>query len=518
MIKLEDLKRILLEEIEEFRDLGHRFVNKEVTVAEFKSVSGGMGAYAQRGGDKFMIRIKFPSGIVEHSNLRLIYDYTQKYNIDKIHLTTREAIQLHDLGIDDICDIMADCVDKNIFTRGGGGNYPRNVSLSPLAGVSKDEPFDPTPYAVLVNEYFLERITSYHLPRKLKVGFSNSISDTVFTTATDLGFMAVEKDNKPYFRLFIAGGIGPNPKLGVEYYNLVKPKDVLYYVEAMVRLFKQEGDYTNRVKARSRYILDRLGENEFINKYDIFLSEVIRNERFTELRDPRINTDYEKGYVEYTGPLIEQRQDGHYTVILHPEGGQLSTKDLKDLIDYIDTCSEVSLRLAMNESLYIRNLTKAKADELLAMSEDYRKDTLVEKSVACIGFPICQMGFGNSQETLRDILSYLRENNADMKLLPALQFSGCVNSCGRHQIATLGFVGKKKKVNDKMEDAFEVFAGGKVGYDITKFGTSYGIIQRDDLKNFILDLANELKKYEIDFETFYNNSEEAFKSLVEKYL
>ncbi len=124
------LNSILLSEIDDFRALGHKFLDKQMSVAEFKGKSGGMGVYAQRGGEKFMIRLRVSSGVLSFDHLKLINGYVEKYNLNKIHLTTRQAIQLHDLPIDDVCDIMQDAISHNLFTRGGGGNFPRSAKRS----------------------------------------------------------------------------------------------------------------------------------------------------------------------------------------------------------------------------------------------------------------------------------------------------------------------------------------------------------------------------------------------------
>ena len=155
---------------------------------------------------------------------------------------------------------MKEALDNNIYTRGAGGNFPRNVAISPLSGVEKDEAFDVTPYAIKVGNYFLERIYTYKLPRKLKVSFSSNENDEGHCTVQDLGFLAVNKDGKEYFQVYLGGGLGQNPRKAVKYRELIETKEVLYYVEAMVRLFMAEGDYTNRNKAPIRYIVERLGK------------------------------------------------------------------------------------------------------------------------------------------------------------------------------------------------------------------------------------------------------------------
>ena len=165
---MNSLKEALIKEIPVFRELGHKFVNKEVSSGDFKAMSGGMGSYAQRGGQDFMIRLRIPSGIMSMDKFKKVYELAKKQNLDKVHLTTRQAIQLHSLSIDGVCDTMEEALKNDIFTRGGGGNFPRNVSISPLSGVDVEEAFDVTPYAEAVNEHFMSKITTYKLPRKLK--------------------------------------------------------------------------------------------------------------------------------------------------------------------------------------------------------------------------------------------------------------------------------------------------------------------------------------------------------------
>ena len=240
---------ILKNEIEDFQKLGHKFLEKHISVGDFKSKSGGMGVYAQRGGQSFMIRLRTNSGLLPLEHLKLINSFIDSYDIKNIHLTTRQAVQLHNLGIDDVCDIMSVALDNGLYTRGGGGNFPRNVALSPMTGVEKNEAFDATEVANAISKYLIDQITEYKLPRKLKISVSSSSKDTANSTINDFGFLGkVDENGVPYFDLYIAGGLGNNPELSIKYPNKVNLNEVLYYIEAMVNLFMAEGDYTNRAK------------------------------------------------------------------------------------------------------------------------------------------------------------------------------------------------------------------------------------------------------------------------------
>ena len=346
-----EFDKVLMNEIEEFRKVGHQFYNGEMSVMDFKHKSGGMGVYAHRGGKEFMIRLRIPSGVITMEQFKLIYDWAKKYKLGGLHFTTRQAIQYHGISIDDVCDLMKEALEKGIYTRGAGGNFPRNVALSPLSGVDKGEAFDPTPYALATGNYFMERITSYKLPRKLKVSFSNCPKDTAHCTVQDLGFLAVNKDGKDYFRVYIGGGLGRNPRLALIYPELIEPSEVLNYVEAMVRLFKAEENYENKTKARVRYIVEKLGEEEFINQYKKYVNEVKNEENFKTTVKAK---EYNKTGIEtkiINRRLIAQKQPGLYSVYLHPVGGQIKVEDIKAIIEALDKCDNPEIRLSMTEGV-----------------------------------------------------------------------------------------------------------------------------------------------------------------------
>ncbi len=518
---MNEFNQKLKDEIASFREIGHKFVNKEITVNEFKGNSGGMGVYAQRGGSKFMIRLRIPSGVLSFSHLKFITSLAKQYGLKQIHLTTRQAIQLHDLDFDHVCDIMEESIDHGLYTRGGGGNFPRNIALSPLSGVEIKEAFDVTPFALLVNRYLMDRITEYHLPRKLKIAFSNSDKDLANCTINDLGFIAVKENGKPYFKVFIAGGLGNNPATALHYDELVPPEEVLYHVEAVTRLFVSEGDYENKAKARLRYVPRRMGEEEFLKAYKKHLTEVKSTLKLEEItpelsEDTEININNTNDEIENN--LIPQKQKGLYTVVIHPLCGQMPLDALENLILFLDTLNDVDIRLSMTESMYIRNLSHSKAKELLELMKDVRQKTKVEMSVSCVGVPTCQIGIEQSQELCTDILEALRENNIDDDYLPSIYISGCNNSCARHQVSTLGFAGGKKRIDDKVCDVFELHVGGCFSKDKTEFGNKIGFLKKEDIPTFIVELALELKRNEEDFKDYILNKYEEFEALVKPYV
>lgn len=400
---------------------GESFLKRELTLHEFKSKSGRFGMYAERGGQSFMVRMKMPCGICTPKYLKLLEDIVSKYNIEKFHLTTRQAIQFHNLSLDDACNIISDFIDNDLITYGCGGNFPRNVTLSHLSGVEKGEYFDPTEYALAVNEYFVNRILSYKLPRKLKVGFSNSSKDISITTLTDLGFLAQIKDGKKYFKLFIAGGLGKSPSIGAEFDELIEPNEILYYVEALVNLFIEHGNFENRNKARLRYIIQEKGKDEFLSLYKSYVKKVKEKGGLDLNISETSEIPNGEGKLEEDANIIEQKQDGRYTVLIKPIGGNISSNKFKEILNFLNTTKSkdlLRLNISMEESMYVNNLTADEAKKILEICKDINQTTRLSQSISCIGVPICQIGIGESQSLLNNILTNFKEKGLNKDLLP----------------------------------------------------------------------------------------------------
>lgn len=510
-------KQVLKDEIPAFRAAGHAFLNGEITRMEFKGKSGGMGCYAQKENGKFMIRLRTPSGVISHEHFKLILHYADQYKLDKIHLTTRQAIQLHDLSLDDVCDIMEDAINHGLFTRGGGGNFPRNVALSPLAGVEKGEAFDVTPYALQTGSYFTINAPHYQLPRKLKAAFSSGPNDTACATLTDIGFMAVEDNNKPMFRVWLAGGLGGGPAVGIPYDELVLPEDVMYHIEAITQLFKAEGDYQNKSKARIRFIPRRMGVENFLKTYKEYLAEIKEKVKFDELKAELSKENSWEPEIPSSNICIPQKQPGCYTVVLHPLCGQLEKNALLELDSLLEKCPDAELRLSMNEELYVRNLNKSHAEAFMQFAESQLMSTKIQMSVSCVGTPTCQIGIMQSQTLCHGILAELKEAGIRQDVLPSVHISGCPNSCSRHQMAQIGFAGRKKRVNDEVVDAFEIQVNGKIGADITEMGDILGIMAASAIPDFMAALAKNLLTEQKNFSDFYESDREAFMELAGRY-
>ena len=496
---MKQLKEILRMEIPEFKAKGEAFLSGELKKMAFKKESGGFGVYAHRDQKHFMIRLRILSGVLSKEQLRQVEKFANQYSVPRIHFTTRQAIQYHGISIESICHIMEEGLDVNLYTRGAGGNYPRNVAMSPLSGVEQNEVFDVLPYAIAANAYFLQRINTYHLPRKLKVSFSNGPKDTAHCTVQDLGFIAEMQEGKPYFRVYSGGGLGQNSRVGVRFKKLHPVDEVLYILEAMVHLFEEEGDYENHSRARVRYIADRMGDEA----YEAALEAQIEKAKAKggldfEVEPPKYLKRGIPLKCQHMG-ILPQKQEGLYSYYLHPIGGQLDEALLHKINELIEPMEEVYGRLSMEEGIYLINLNGEEAEKVAQVLAPHNHIMGMELSSSCIGVPTCQIGLLESQTTLRAIVDYFNEKGSYQEVLPPVYISGCGNSCGAHQIAAIGLAGKKKKIGDEMKGVFDVYMDGCCEADHVRLGTYMGEVLQEKVPECFFTLAEKIAQSKMNF-------------------
>lgn len=499
-------------DLAEFRDKTKKFYNKEMKVPEYKGFSGGFGSYAQRGGEASMLRLRLTGGQVSKEKLKFIVESMEKYNIDLAHFTTCQTLQLHNLSCDTVCTLIEEAWDHGMITRGGGGDYPRNVMVSPLTGV-EEEPFELTEYAKAASDYLMTFIKGPKFPRKLKVCFSNSKTNWPHATFRDLGFVAKENGT---FDVYSAGGLGNNPKMGALVAENAAPEKILYYIKAMVETFIAHGNYENRGRARTRYMQDTLGTEGYVKAYQEKLAEIVAKEDIDITVEHKEITKQGNGENIIDMRVIPQKQEGLFAVLYHPYGGNPTPKKLRELYDTIADMQEVELRITPNEEIYIINCNAAEAKKVLEVTDDGAK-TLFETSVACIGNSICQVGVGDSQAMLRKCLdAVIPEKFAD-GVLPKIRISGCPSSCSAHQIAPIGLRGAMKQTKEGPKAAFALFEDGNDMQGQEKFGTDLAVMIVEDIPKFFVELGRIIQQENKTYDSWILKNHDAFMELVEKY-
>lgn len=499
-----------------FEESIQAFEKGEIDRNKLKGVSGGFGSYAQREGG-YMVRLRLPGGRVKKETLKFIAEESLKYGSDLLKLTTCQAIQVHNLNAENTVAMVRDALDFGIITCGGGGDNPRNVTASPLTGVAADETFDVTPYVETVGDYLLTRMPELHMPRKLKVGFSNTPANETHANFRDLGFIANADGT---FSVYCAGGLGPNPKLGVLIADKADPKEVTLYASAMIRLFTTYGNYDSRAKARTRYMQETLGAEGLRQHFLEFLEEVRKEEKPWPVKEASEITKSGEGEISpeliKTGRITAQKQPGLYTVSYHPVAGRMKPEKAMELYRTIADMEAVEIRVAPTGTLYIINLTASEAEKVSEITKDGANSPF-EASISCIGGTICQHGLRDSGGLVIACVERARKEDFAPGVLPMMHVSGCPSSCGSHQVGAIGFIGHTKKVNGVSEPAFKLYAEGCDTNPGTRLGEEIGVIAQKDIPEFLVELGHKIQDEGMKFDTWYPKHREEFMALAKKY-
>lgn len=500
----------------EFKEKTAAFYAGELSKAEYKGFSGLYGSYAQKGGQASMLRLRMPAGRVTKEKLVFVADAIRKYHINCVHFTTCETIQLHNLDEETVTSLVEEALDAGIVTMGGGGDYPRNVMCSPLSGVEKKEYFNVLPWAEAAGEYLMNFILAEKMPRKLKVCFSNSPENLPHATYRDLGFAAT-KDGK--FDVYSAGGLGNNARMGVKVAESIDPEMILYYIKAMWLTFRAYGNYENRGKARTRYMQEALGgEEQYAAAYQEKLKEV-----FDSGENLKISVETKEMLKSDDGTrisgkrILPQKQNGLYTVIWHPVGGQPTPENLCALSDVIADMEDVEMRLAPDETAYIINLAGEEAQRVLRVTAD-SAETVFETSVSCIGASICQVGLRDSQGLLKECVKAVKEAKIPDGALPQIHISGCPSSCGTHQTGAIGFRGAVKLIDRKPLPAFILYVNGEQRQGKENFGCELGTVMEEKIPEFLVKLGKTVAESGMDYMTWHEKNPEELAWIASEYL
>lgn len=515
MIKRELIDQFI-SELPLFENSIYAFENGEIDRKTLKGITGGFGSYAQKSGG-YMLRLRLPAGRISKDTLKFIADKISEHHIDLLKLTTCQTIQLHNLSAASVTSLIRDALDFGIITRGGGGDNPRNTMASPLSGVDPAETFDVIPYALAAGDYMIPLIPNLHMPRKLKVCFSNTPDDEVHATFRDLGFIA-RKDGT--FSVYCAGGLGPNPKPGVHITDGADPAEVSLYISAMIRLFIKYGNYESRAKSRTRYLQDTLGEEDLRKCFMEELETARKEEEAVPIVQYDITSKSGSGLLDDSliknSRITAQKQEGLFAVSYHPVGGRLTPEKPAAIYTVIKDIDAAELRISPDGTLYIINLNASEVSKVLAVTDD-GAESLFETSISCIGSLICQHGLRNSYGLLNACVDRIRKENFSDGVLPRINISGCPSSCGTHQSGTLGFVGHSKKTDGTMQSAFKLFVNGSSKDYKPRFGTETAVILESLIPEFLVDLGKKISAQNSTFEKWYPEHMDEFRILAQDY-
>lgn len=500
-------------DLKDFHEKTELFYEGKLGKNEYKGISGAFGSYAQRGGKASMLRLRLTGGAITKDQMEFIADTIEKYDIDLVHFTTCQTIQLHNLSPKAVCEIIEAAFEHDIITLGGGGDYPRNVMCSPLSGVEKGEYFDVFPYAKAAAKYLLTFLHQEKLPRKLKVGFSNGPANQTHATFRDLGFAAC-KDGT--FDVYSAGGLGVHPKLGLKIAEHISPAQILYYICAMRDTFLAYGNYEQRGRARTRYMREELGDEGYRKVFLEKLKKALQYNLDITAEAAEISKKGDGSSVT-DDRATAQKQSGLYAVSYHPIGGCPDTSIFRELSDAAKRMESVEFRLSPEAELYVLNLTGKEAIRILEITDDSAKSQ-IERSVACIGASVCQIGVCDSQKLLRAVTDACREAKLKKDSLPKIHISGCPSSCGTHQTGAIGFHGGIKVIDKTSSPVFTVHFSGCSIQGQECFGNQAGVMTEEKIPAFLVELGKTAEKSGDSYDCWIRENKTTLYQIAEQYM
>lgn len=462
-----------------------KFRKGEIDEDQFRSLRLARGVYGQRQPGVQMIRIKIPYGKLTTTQLRRISDVSDEYSTGKLHVTTRQDIQIHYVSLDRTPQLWEELEKDNITLREACGNSVRNITASALAGVDLLEPFDVSPYAKATFEYFLRNPIGQELGRKIKIAFSSSEKDTAYTFIHDLGFIPKIKNNEGKeergFKVVIGGGLGSTPILAQTVYEFLPEDEIIPFSEAALRVFDREGERNNRNKARLKYLLKSIGLESFLalvnkerlalknKRYPIDSSEVNSYVAKPIVNVPEVAFLPEKKFNRWKNSnVIKQKQDGFFTIKIKLQTGDFTTKTARLLADLVDAYAADDIRLTIGQGIVLKYVRPEYLPYLFVQLDKLNLADPGSESTAditaCPGTDTCNLGISNSTGITKELERVINTQypeliyNGDIKI----KISGCMNSCGQHALANIGFHGSTLKSGKLVAPAMQVLLGGGV--------------------------------------------------------
>src|SRR6266852_3611430 len=447
-----------------------------------------------------MQRIKIPFGGLNATQLEVLAELAEEYSDGVAHVTTRQDFQLHFVHIEDTPSLMRRLAVVGITTREACGNSIRNVTACPIAGVCRDQTFDVTPYAKATAYFLLGHPDCQDFGRKFKIAFSGCRDNACGVIMLhDLGAIAVVRDGKRGFELYMGGGLGTVPQQAKLFAEFLPEEELLPIAQATARVFARLGEKKNRNTARLKFLLTKLGMEEFKRlvlaeraglphepAWTAYLKDV-PNYQETPLKPPsllQIGAVRPEGFDAWSKTNVyAQRQAGYATVTVALPLGDITADQLRRLADLARQYVKETIRATVEQNIVLRWVSEA---DLPALFSELKEAGLASPGAgtvvditACPGTDTCKLGIASSRGLAGELRMRLAERSFEMDEAISglhIKVSGCFNSCGQHHIADLGFYGVSRHKNGYTVPHFQVVLGGKWEQNGGAYGLAIGAV------------------------------------------
>ncbi|MDI5895217.1 nitrite reductase [Flavobacterium algoritolerans] len=455
------------------------FRDGKIDDERFRSLRLARGVYGQRQEGVQMIRIKLPFGKVTSEQLLRITKVSDEYSTGRLHITTRQDIQIHYVSLDRTPQLWAELEKDDVTLREACGNTVRNITASETAGIDGEEPFDVSPYAHALFQFFLRNPVCQEMGRKFKMSFSSSDKDTGLSYLHDLGFIPKIVNGERGFKVMLGGGLGSQPSHAELLSEFIPVNQIIPTTEGVLRIFDRYGERAKRLKARMKFLIKDLGRDEFLRLVE-------EEKKALSYQTVEIDTTAFDG--EIPAPLLEvpkvviedaaafeawkksnviaQKQAGYVAIGIKVLLGDFYTDKARALAELIKNYAANELRFSLRQDILIRHVKEENLpffyQELAKLDFVALGYNTISDITACPGTDTCNLGIASSTGIAVELERVLEteypqySNNKEI----TIKISGCMNACGQHNMAEIGFQGMSINSGKLVAPALQVLLGG----------------------------------------------------------
>jgi sulfite reductase (NADPH) hemoprotein beta-component len=548
MYVYDDLDRtVLTERVSEFRGQVARRLSGELTEDEFKPLRLMNGVYLQL--HAYMLRIAIPYGTLSTAQLRMLAHIARRYDRGYGHFTTRQNIQFHWIKLEELPNAMADLASVGMHGMQTSGNNVRNITTDQWAGVAPDEIEDPRVWAELIRQHVTLHPEFSFMPRKFKIAVGSSSHDRAALRIHDMALRLHRNSaGESGFEVMVGGGLGRTPYLALTIRPFLNTRDVLSYVEAVLRTYNQFGRRDNIWKARIKILVHELGPEAFAKEVEtewqsikdgaLALDPAVVAEigsrfhypTYARLEDSPPDLAQARAADRRLDIWVNNSVSNHkvpgyaiVTLSLKPEGGtpgDATAEQMDAIADLADRYSFGEVRVGHEQNLALPHVAQSDLPALWRALDAIGVATptvgLVSDIIACPGLDYCSLANARSIPVAQEITRRFRDLDLarDLGRLH-INISGCINACGHHHVGHIGILGVEKNG----EEFYQVTIGGRADEEArlgTLIGPAVPYAEVADVVEDIVEAYLELRERpeEIFLETVERLGIEPFKERV----
>jgi ferredoxin-nitrite reductase len=420
--------------------------------------------------DAFMCRLRIPNGILSHWQLSAVADLAERYGGGYSHVTTRANLQIRDIKAENGPALVEALTEIGLNPKGSGADNIRNVTGSATAGIDPAELIDTRPYARQWHHHILNSRTLFGLPRKFNVAFDGGGAIPTLEDTNDISFTGVTVGGAAganagtWFRLGL-GGITGHKDFARPTGVFVKPEDATRVADAIVRVFIDHGNRTDRKKARLKYVFDSWGFEKFLAEVESRLGKPLQRFADADVSIPKL-----QNRLAHVG-VHAQKQPGKVWVGVVLPVGKITSNQMRAIAKIASEFGDGDIRLTVWQNLLISGVDAGKAAEvesrLNAIGLTCKASSVRAGLVACTGAPNCKFAAADTKGTAEAIANYV-EPRLSLDSPVNIHLTGCHHSCAQHYIGDIGLIACRVPVEPDSEDTidgFHILVGGGFGPD-----------------------------------------------------